>query len=325
MYNKELKEKFISEFTTNINRRRTCTTLFEALEKYENEWHSDFCTMHEVDIKPVVADLIGIRVTSERTRLSVLRAYVRWCLTNGVDGACGDLLEIKDFGVEKFKKQTVANPRQLQRFLNCILDPESEGTVDNVYRCYYWLAFAGIGEEDAFLVNGEDVDLTEMVINYNGREYPIYREGIRAFKNCKELKFFKFKHPNYTTKDIYKTRAVGDLLLRGMSNKKSIKAMRVEMSKKQKNQKYRLASTINDKSLDLQLSYYRVALSGIFYRVYEAERAGMPVDFMDVAESFMEGKTYHLESGRNLIGAKQRQIASEYLEDYNRWKEAFLI
>lgn len=325
MYNKELKERFITEFSTNIGRRHTATVMFDALEQQETQWGADICTRSKEELKPVVGDLIGFRESSQKTRLTILRAYVKWCIKNHVEGACDELLKIEDFGLDKLKRQMVANPQHLQRYLNCILEKESEQTVDNVFRCYYWLAYGGVSEEDAFELKTSDVDLTEMVVRYNGVEYPIYREAIPAFKNCIELQSFKFIHPNIVNKDVYKSRATGDKLLRGISEKKSIKAMRVEMSKRQKTQKYRLESTKDDTSLDLQLSFYRVGLSGLFYRTYEAERAGMPADFMAAAEQFMEGKTYKLDSGRNLIGAKQRRVAVEYLEDYKRWKEAYAI
>ena len=76
---------------------------------------------------------------------------------------------------------------------------------------------------------------------------------------------------------------------------------------------------------DLKLSYFRVWISGLFYRMYERERAGMPVDFSAAAAQFMEGKTYKLDRGRNTPEAKKRQLTRDYLEDYERWKLAFAI
>lgn len=325
MYNKDIKERFITDFSSNTGRRQVASIMFETLEQYEKEAQSDFCTWQKDRLKPVVCELIGLRENSKKTRLSILKTYVKWCVQNNIPGAREDLLEIDDFGLDKLKRQMVANPQHLQRFLNCILEPEQENTVDNIYRCYFWLAYGGMSEDEVFKVSVKDVDLMDMVVRFNGKEFPIYKEAVPAFRSCVERTSFKYKHPNYIDRDIYRNRIAGDILLRGTRGYGSVTGIRVEISRKQKEQKFRRESTKDDKSLDLQLSHYRVKLSGLFYRVYEAERAGIPVDFMPAAEQFMDGKTYKLDSGRNLIESKQRRIAVEFLEDYNRWKEAFSI
>lgn len=327
MYNTELKERFIKDFSTNTGRRHLATVMFNSLEPYEEAWNADFCTRSKDELTPVVSELVGFRTNSKRTRMSILNEYVRWCIKNNIDGACDELFLIEELGLDKLKRQMVANPQHLQRYLSCICDAESEETVDCIYRCFYWLAYSGMDDdEEALKVTVDEVSFEDMVIRHGGKEYPIYREAIPALKNCVKLTQFRYKHPNYAPdKVVYKERAEGSTLLRGITNDKSVKAMRVDMSRRAKNAKYKSISDTDDKSLDLKLSFYRVWLSGMFYRVCEAERAGMPVDFMDVASIMMEGKTYKLDSGRNLIGAKQRQLASDYLEDYNRWKEAYSI
>lgn len=327
MYNEELKEKFIADFNTTTGRRTAARTLFKGLEKYEEEWGADFCTRSREEITPVVGQLVGFREGSQKTRLSILKAYVKWCIQNNVEGAHDELSGIEDFGLDKLKHQMVSSPQHLQRFLNSILEPEVEDTIDNVFRCYYWLAFSGVKEEDALKITSDNVDLTSMVVEYEGQLFPIYREAVPALKRCVEQESFRFKHPNY---EMQKPRLAGNQLLRGLYNKKTdgktsdTIGLRVEMSKKQRKRKFR-DKYDEDTSLDLNLSYYRVGLSGLFYRTYEAERMGMPPDFMDAAERFMQGKTYKLDSGRNKIGARQRRIAGEYRADYNRWKEAYSI
>lgn len=326
MYNTEIKTRFITEFSTSTARRHAATVMFNTLEPYEKKWGADFCTRSKEELQPVVSELVGFRTSSKKLRLTILKEYVRWCIKNQIDGACDELFSIEELGLEKLKRQMVANPQHMQRYLNCICDAESEETVGCIYRCFYWLAYGGMKEEDVLDVAESEVDLTDMVVRHNGNEYPIYREAIPAFKNCVNLREFRYKHANYAAdKVVFKERASGDMLLRGISESKSIKAVRVEMSRRAKNPKFKSLEDESDKSLDLKLSFYRVWLSGLFYRTYEAERAGMPADFLAAAEEFMEGKTYKLDSGRNLIGAKQRQLANDYLEDYNRWKEAYSI
>lgn len=317
MYNEELKTKFVRGYTNSISTAEVCQTIFNAFEQYEVEWDADLCTRSAEELQPVVDNLVGFRARSKWMRLIILKDYVKWCIGMKVPGACDGMLKIETVGLEKVKHQTVASPLHLQRYLDSICEPESEETTDNIYRCFYWLAYGGVAEEDILSIKCSDVDLNSMVVRYNSTEVPIYREALPAFKNCVKLTQFVYKHPNYD-KLVYKDRADGDTLVRGIRSAPSIKAMRVELSRRSK-------AKMDEGKTDLKLSYFRVWISGLFYRMYERERAGMPVDFSAAAAQFMEGKTYKLDRGRNTPEAKKRQLTRDYLEDYERWKLAFAI
>lgn len=317
MYNEGLKTKFVRGYTNSISTAEVCQTIFNAFEQYEIEWGADLCTRSTEELQPVVGGLVGFRARSKWMRLIILKDYVKWCIGMKVPGACDGMLKIETVGLEKVKHQTVASPLHLQRYLDSICEPESEETTDNIYRCFYWLAYGGVAEEDILSIKCSDVDLNNMVVRYNDTEVPIYREALPAFKNCVKLTQFVYKHPNYD-KLVYKDRADGDTLVRGIRSAPSIKAMRVELSRRSK-------AKMDEGKTDLKLSYFRVWISGLFYRMYERERAGMPVDFSAAAAQFMEGKTYKLDRGRNTPEAKKRQLTRDYLEDYERWKLAFAI
>lgn len=317
MYNEELKTKFVRGYTNSVSTADVCQTIFNAFEQYEVAWDADLCTKSADELQPVIDSLVGFRARSKWMRLIILKDYVKWCIGMKVPGACDGMLKIETVGLEKVKHQTVASPLHLQRYLDSICEPESEETTDNIYRCFYWLAYGGIEEEDILSIKCSDVDLNNMMVRYNNTEVPIYREALPAFKNCVQLTQFVYKHPNYD-KLVYKDRADGDTLVRGIRSTPSIKAMRVELSRRSK-------AKMDEGKTDLKLSYFRVWISGLFYRMYERERAGIPVDFSDAAAQFMEGKTYKLDRGRNTPEAKKRQLTRDYLEDYERWKLAFAI
>lgn len=317
MYNEELKTKFVREYTDNVNTAEFCAAIFKSFEKYEQEWGADLCTRSTDELQPLVDNLVGFRARSKWMNLIILKDYVRWCIGMKIPGACDGMLSIETVGLEKVKHQTVASPFHLQIYLDSICEPESEETTDNIYRCFYWLAYGGVAEEDILNIKCSDVDLTSMVVHYKGTEVPIYREALPAFKNCSKLTQFIYKHPNYD-KLVYRDRAYGDTLVRGIRGLPSLKAMRVELSRRSK-------AKMDEGKTDLKLSYFRVWISGLFYRMYERERAGIPVDFSAAATQFMEGKTYKLDSGRNTLEAKKRQLTRDYREDYERWKLAFAI
>ena len=210
----------------------------------------------------------------------------------------------------------VASPLHLQMYLDQVFDKESQETIDNIYRCYYWMAYGGISEEDTLFINRSDVDLELMLIRYNNTSVPIYREALPAFRNAMQLSSFVYLHPNYT-KTIRRDRVPGEELMRGIKATTKTMTIRSSLSR-------RSADAIKAGKTEQQLSFYRVWLSGLFYRIYERERAGVPVDFSEAAVNFMEGKTYVL-CGREKIEHKQNRIERDYMEDYQRWKLAFSI
>lgn len=326
MYNQTQKERFVSECSKTESMRTSLHVMFEALGKFEEEYGKDFCQMNKEELQVVLSEIVGYRSKSKRARSSFLRSYSQWCVDSNIPGACLAVMDV-DFdavGLDKFRRQTVASPQHLQRYLDTVFEKESEDTVDVVYRCFFWLAYMGImKEEDALLIDESDVDFENMAIHFKGKEYPFYREAIPSIKRCVNLKSFRFIHPNYAP--ILKPRASGTLLLRGSQDAMTVQVFRSRICMKARTKKFLTENQKNDKSLDLSLSFDRVWLSGQFFTMLENERSGMSVDFTYLAEEFMAGKEYNLSSGRSLIGAKTRRMAGEYQKDYERWKQAYSV
>lgn len=316
MYNEEQKNKFIRDYTGSLNTANVAANLFKSFEKYEIAWGADLCTKSATELQPVVDEVVGLRAKSKWMTLTILREYVKWCLAMNVANACDGMLHIEAIGLEKIKRQMVASPLHLQKFLDDIFEPESEETMDNIYRCYFWMAYGGIDEEDTILIKNDAVDFSQMIIHYKTTSVPIYREAIPAFRNAVSLMSFVYKHPNYT-KPIRRDRFPGDTIMRGVKAPTKTFTMRTTLSK-------RNIKAVKDGLTDLQLSFYRVRMSGLFYQMYEKERAGIPVSFSEAALRVMDGKTYTL-NGREKMTHIQNRIEKDYMEDYQRWKLAFSI
>lgn len=317
MYNEELKTRFIREYTNSISRADACKQAFNAMETYEKQWGADFCTRSTAELEPVIEQLVGFRVRSRWQRIIIFQRYVKWCLGNNIPGACDGMLHVDNVGLSKVRTQMVANPMQLQMYLDVICEPESEQTTDNIYRCFYWMAYSGMDEEAILNAKCSDVDFDNMVIRSGNEEFDIYREALPALRNAATLTEFVYKHPNYPPdKRVIRNRALGNTLIRGIRSTTTVASLRVELSRRSK-------KFLEDGSTDKQLSYYRVWLSGLFFRMYQREIAGIPVDFSGAASKFMEGKTYKLDTGRNTPEAKRRAVVNDYTQDYERWKAAF--
>ena len=316
MYNEELKKRFIRDYTGSLNTANVAATMFNAAEKHEIEWNADLCTRSAEELQPMIDDIVGLRSKSRWMTLIILKEYVKWCIAMKVPGACDGMMHIEAVGLDKVKHQMVSSPLHLQRFMDSIFDPESEETIDNIYRCYFWMAYGGIDEEDTIAIRKSDVNFQGMYIQYKSTSIPIYREAVPAFRNAVMLDSFVYKHPNYS-KDIRRNRVQGDTIMRGIKAATKTFTMRATLSK-------RNIKAIEEGKTDLQLSFYRVRMSGLFYRVYEMERAGISPNFSEAALRVMDGKTYSLK-GHEKLEHKQNRIEKDYMEDYERWKLAFSI
>lgn len=315
MFNENLKSDFIEHYTNSAKTKVLCESLFNSLEKYENSWNADICTRNKSELEPVIDEVVSFRSKYKMTRLTILRNYARYCISLKVPGTCDGILQVSPLGLNKMKKHMISNPLMLQMYLDSLYEPEFEETTNNIYRCFYWLAYAGVDEEDILNIKCSDVDFDNMLVRYNGLNYPIYRESIPAFRNCALLTQFKYLNPNHSTVK-YINRVDGDQLLKGIKSIQDIKTIRVSLSRTSKRK-------IDEGKTTLKLSYNRVYLSGMFYRKYETEMAGISVNFNDEAAKFIAGKTYKFDSCRKSTNQKLREISQSYYEDYQRWKLAF--
>lgn len=315
MFNEKLKSEFIKHYTDSVKTRTLCESLFNALEKYESSWNADICTKSQSELEPVLDEIVSFRSKYKMPRLTILRNYARYCISLKIPGACDGILQVSPLGLDKLKKHMVSNPLMLQIYLDSLYEPEVEETTNNIYRCFYWLAYAGIDEDDILNIKCTDVDFDNMLIRYKELNYPIYRESLPAFRNCALLMQFKYWNPSGTTAK-YIDRVSGDQLLRGIKSVQDIKTIRVSLSRTSKRK-------IEEGKTTLKLSYKRVYLSGMFYRKYETEMAGIPVDFDDEAAKFIAGKTYKFDSCRKSTNQKLRDISQSYNDDYQRWKLVF--
>lgn len=314
MYNESLKSSFIADYTKSLSTAQHAQVVFDAFAPSEEMWGADLCTRTAEELQPVVNSVAGLRAKSRWMALTILKEYVKWCLAMKVPGAIDGMLKIEVVGLDKVRSQMVSGPMHLQQYLNAVFEPEAEETIDNIYRCFFWLAFAGIDEEeDIFLVTKDDVDFENMVIRYGFTEYPIYREAIPAIRNAMTLTSFAYKHPSYS-KVIKRDRVIGVTLMRGIKADSKILTLRSTLSKRA-----RLA--YKEGRTPLQLSYYRVWISGLFYRMYENERAGGAVSFAEEAQRYVSKRVYHNE--HRPLSTQQNIVARDYMDDYQRWKLAF--
>ena len=110
MYNEGLKINFIRNYTQSINTANVATTVFTAFEPHEEAWGADLCTKSTEELQPVIDEIVGLRSKSQWMSLTILKEYVKWCITMNVPGACDGMLRITAVGLDKVRKQMVTSP-----------------------------------------------------------------------------------------------------------------------------------------------------------------------------------------------------------------------
>lgn len=323
MYNSELKSKFIAEYTSAIEMAKSCVTFFDFTEKFEAQRSADLCTFSAADLQQVADNMMTARSGGSRTRLSILRKYLIWCMSHGIDGARNEFQKIIVSNLDKIKRSMFSGPLQLQKFLNSALSPESEQQTDNCTRCIFWLIYGGMKIENLNRVLVSDVKLEDMIVSYDGDEYPIYREGMAAFKNCKRLTQFLYTHHSAAGNDyeVMRDRCAGKELIRGVRSVPSIATIRSLITKTS-------VQSSESTGVEVRYSNYNVWLSGLFFRMYETEQYVGHISFIGAANDLVQGKKYKYgdvteEKRKTLDFARRNNYAKQYLMDYQNWKDAF--
>lgn len=322
MYNAEQKMKFIKESTDSQHYARSATSIFEAISKFEEQWGADFCTQEAETIEPAVEAVVGLRKLTIATRIAILQKYCRWCIANGVPGAKDSISKINSAFIGNMRDRTVSGPQQLQIYLDNLFSPVEQNRPDIVYRCYFWLAFAGVSERDAIHVTADEINAMSLTVTHNGRQYPLYREAMPALSSACDLKYFVCHHnnPNY---DFEKYRLPGNEILRltswttrgardDWSDEKTINVMRNAIS-------IRANGSNLNKEVGKRLTYGGAMLSGMFYRKFEQERAGVIVNFKEEADEW--ARSMQTLPPKSQINNKEKN----YYDDYCRWKMAFSV
>jgi len=308
MYNRDIKARFIWDNEEYIRHGSVAYNAYKRLFALSSELEKEFgkdLAAFDSDELAKFEKLVdeNLKMLPMRYRASMLR-YLEWCHSGHVDINASEGINHILEGLSEYKKTIVSGPIHLQVSLDKIFDAENKRTIDVIYRCFLWMAFAGVRNKHfANSATADDVDLDKRIFFYNGDAYPIYPQAIEAFDLVLKSTAFIYEHPNYTRSS---NRINSDKLLRGIKADADSIWIASEIKKKS-----RIAYEKNPEVK--RLSYRSVLHSGIFYRQYEAEAAGMDVDF-----SYLIKKTEKLTGGRLTI--RRAAINAELKDEYYIWK-----
>lgn len=311
MYNKEIKARYIEEIRAYKDRSlyNTYVSIFSASEPFENEYKRDVAAFYRSQMANL-EDTDAIKEIAPMKYKAAILQYIDWYRRHIQDpDNSGSAKSWVMDSLQPYKDSIVSSPAHLQKVLDIVFDSVESGTIDIIYRTYFWIAFAGLRERDrASLVTTKDVRLDDMEIRFDGYSYPIYSEGFKAIKAAKCADAFVYNHPNYTTT---RTRVDGDKLLRGVRADADSSGIRRKIR-----EKIAEATKVNDSVT--QISYRTVLHSGIFYRQYQDEVIddGSKIDFKGIVKPTKNGVAMRQDC---LISSACR-VNNSLKSEYYLWK-----
>ena len=222
-------------------------------------------------------------------------------------------------GIEtRAKDCLIPNPIGLQRELDKVFNTEDRGDSDIIYRCAYWLIFSGINPSRIAEVKRSDVDFDIMTIHFNSSEYPIYRESINTIRSAATLDGFYYDHPIYGN-SIIRERSDKEFLMAGIRSIPTPDMISLGVRNCSKQARDEEGADVKSLTLD------RVYTSGIFYRMFENERAGFAPNFLDLAKQDTPNRNPANELEEYEIAKKVFSKAKKYKKEYDTWKKAFAV
>lgn len=310
---------------TKKNIKQTLSFFTDAVEQYG----IDPTLMTEAQLAEYYQNNLNRSRTSSIVKFEQrIQLYVAWRQEHGLPTS-DDILKVHPDAIDGLRKTMVASPLHLQMILDAVFPSEKLDVVDIIYRAFIWLTFTGLSMEQAFDVTKDDVDFIHMTVRSNGVEYVFCQQAmVSLWKACTLTQFEEFRtmsDTNIIRRRVFK-RVEGNLILRIKSRlgiERQYSSMRTIVAKKFSMAEEEFENKKNS-SLYFRATTASIRTSGVFYRQYERERIGLPVDFTEEAERATSHMDYDGTLLRGKLRARQR-VRKDFEDDYPRWKQVYAL
>lgn len=306
MYNEAQKKNFITSTINTVAKAEAASVVFSHIEPKEKALGKDVCTFSAAELQEVANQSLAMRAATKASQWKILRDYIKWCKAGHIPGAKDHTGEVSILALDKVKTRMVSSPMHLQMVLDSVFEPEEKHSTDDAVRLFCWFAYAGINAEDTSSIRIQDVDLTDNSVMVRGERFRLPAEAAASLRSCATMTEFWYKHPNYEAR--WLSRCGGDQLLRGIKAEAKWQQLKRKLS-------LRMKDAYESGKTTTWTSYENIAVSGLFYRIYEQERAGIKPDFLAIAR-----ETTSSDSNKVAVD-KARCLRT----DYQIWNSAFAV
>ena len=310
MKNPELK----SEFYRKLKREDPYVSdFFGKLLEFEEKFNKDLYEFSADEIQVFVNRSFGGQKDPVTRALSVIRQYTRFAQHKlpGVEDL-RNYRYVKTSEVDELWATTFASPEHFEDALNQTFCPVDANNADICLRCFLWAAYMEIDDHDIISLTNDAVDFKRRDITVSGHKYPMYKQSIPAFKKACTLKEFEVVSPKNSHTI---TRVDNNLLLRGKmtahsNSGRELNSIRTEIARvnQWKSQSF---------------SYNSVRYSGMFFRVYQKELAGKPIDAAKDFTIFENRRKKAELTDEHSVSRREYRELLGIRNKYKAWKNAF--
>lgn len=321
MIHPEWKQEYINycvSMGAGISAKKRIALLFKRISGIEGECGTDICMMDAEHASAILKSPGVLSVNVFYASVCILRDYVNWCAVRERTSPEAHALFVVPEGLEPVRRTMVSGPEHLELVLNLILDAVSSETVDSILRLYAWMLFAAMHPEDIQNIRVSDVDLDRMSVRANQKEYVLHKLAAPALEFAVYGDRFRISHPQFSSKP----RDGSDFLMRGTKGVLEWHDCSSRMTRK-------FAEARRAGKCSLAPTFLSIGKSGMFYEIYREELSGSYPDFTVDIEEYMTYKTERRKknysvNGKDATEIHRRALMTSFLEDYSRWKLAFL-
>lgn len=315
MYNETQKNNFIASGVPVVSQVQKAVALFNDTEPFEKALDKDICAFTLEELQGAVDKLLAPKAVTRIGQWRVLKDYLKWCKAGGIEGAQDHTAKISIMALDSIRSRMVASPIHLQIVLDQVFQKEELHSADNTVRLFCWLVYMGMPDEQTIRLKTTDVDLvTNSVIAEDGERYRLPPEAAFSLCSCATRTEFTYIHPLHS-EDRALPRYEGNQLLRGFRANAQLAPIKRSISAHMKDA-YTQGKT------KVWLSTERLALSGLYYHIYEEERASIEPNFRVVAREIALKDGYG--TTKEPLTDKALYDKARNLElDYQAWKLTF--
>lgn len=317
MFDARTKIEFLHNYVGEKGFAMTLRRLFNFFEPYENEWGKDLACADFDQLRAAFDQFLDERKESQYHTLNCLHAYYHWRRKQGLP-VSDALPRLHMDDRDRTTEQYVSGPEHLNEVLRFVFS-SAKPERDALVRACLWLAYAGLRPEEAMRVRNDDVDLRSMRIHLGGLDFPVYAEAVPDILVAMEATQFRVQRERQG--DYARKRAEGDLLLRTYDKEPKLSFYRIHISRVMAG--FEGAPPPRDiPLLPYKLSFYHAYVSGHFFRMFEMERRGLPIDVSVILRpEVLSGDGELMDFADDTVASTRRVPA--YTKIYNAWKDAF--
>lgn len=272
MYNQEIKERFLAEFTARKN-EKSCRSKFEAMGQHETLLDKDFAEMSAEEAISAMKYVRTGTYGSAFALISQVRAYVKWCSENkvfqNVNAELGSLT-VDDVDIsDNLRKLLFKDEDELIKELRKVR-PFDDGYYDVIVMIFAWL---GISQDQGMSIKVDAVNLDNMTVRVDSKIVMFsdnLRDILRTYSRTKTGTRLNKNGP----REVYRDDSF-DLFIRKFAPPKQLGK---KLTKSQvQDAVYSLNEAYEELGNEPRFTVGNVLASGALRRVYDLEKSGVNV------------------------------------------------